>query len=227
MRTTFTLTALAAAAAFAATTAEAATIVSYSPPNGNSIDIVYGRAADAFTFSGNGLVTGVNFWYQTDINGLPTDLATVSWAIYANASGALGARVASGTATPATSVDVPNNADFASIAIPSVYLNAGTYWLELHAGASLIDTSNTFDIWWANTDLVRPLDAMMDTGTNLPATPVGTTGFQTLAFQIIGEGGTVDHSLPEPSTLPLVLPGLALVLYGAGARRLRQKRAAR
>jgi len=40
-------------------------------------------------------------------------------------------------------------------------------------------------------------------------------------------GGTVDHSLPEPSTLPLVLPGLALVLFGAGARRWRQKRAAR
>jgi hypothetical protein len=226
VKITLSLTAYIAAAVFSVTSAHAATIVNDAPPNGNSIDIVYSRAADAFTFSGTGLINGINFWYQTDTGDFPTDLSTVAWAIYSNASGSLGSVLASGTATPGVSFDLPNNADFATFSIPDVELGHGTYWLELHAGVSLTDTNNNLDIWWANTDLTRPLDALMDSGTNTPATPVGTPGFQTLAFQLLGAGGSVDNSVPEPSALMLVLPGLAMLLCGAGARRWRRKRIA-
>lgn len=199
------------AAVLAAIPAHAAFLVTYNPPNGNGIDIVYGRAADAFTFSGAAVVNAVDFWYQTDVFGSPSDLSTVSYAIYANAGGVLGATVASGVATPTTTFDTVDNADFATFNLPSIPLGPGTYWLELHAGSSLTDTNNNLDIWWSNTDLVRPLDAMMASGASLPSTPVSSTGYQTLAFDLLGQGGSVDTSVPEPSAMLLLAVGGALV----------------
>jgi len=201
----------------------AGVILDQSPPNGNAIDFTNGRVADGFSFSGAALVNGVNFWYQTDIFGAPSDLSQVAWAFYANAGGSLGTQLYSGTATPATSFDAINNADLATFAVPNLSFSAGTYWLELHAGSSLTDTNNSLTVFWSNIDGTRSLPVLINSGLGAPNTEVADGGFQVMAFQL---GGSTDSAVPEPagswllgSGLTLLICGVHLCVTGGQARR--------
>jgi len=106
--------------------------------------------------------------------------------------GALGSQIASGTATPATSTD--SNAFFASFAIFALGLSAGTYWLELHGGSSLTDTSGFLISWAAVDDNATPA-ARMSSAPTLPGSPISESGFRQLAFQLEG-----TSAAPEPAT---------------------------
>ena len=82
------------------------------PPNGNSYDITDYRLADSFMLSGPSLLDGIDFWYQAQQE---TDLSVVTYAIYEDNVGALGASVQSETISAiVTSFDPSSGLFFAS-----------------------------------------------------------------------------------------------------------------
>ncbi|MDP8980214.1 MAG: PEP-CTERM sorting domain-containing protein [Acidobacteriota bacterium] len=186
-------------AVFAAT-APAATIWNQTPPNDNATNIVDFRLADDFILSTPASLTNISFWYQAQ---LQTDLSMVAWAFYGNSGGALGGLLQSGTAVPSTSVD--GNAFLATFSISSLFLGAGTYWLELHAGSSLTDTSG-FAVYWAATGDNATNAALLAATPDSPGSPIGNSGFEQYAFQL---GGAA--AVPEPITAVLLGTGFMVL----------------
>jgi hypothetical protein len=200
---------------FCLTPARATLIYDQSPPNNNSSDMVNFRLADDFTLSGASVVMNINFWYQAQFQ---TDLSNVTYAIYANSSGHLGPQLFTGSVAPVTSFDSPNNAFFATFAVPSLSLAAGTYWLELHAGSSLIDNNGTITVWWAAAADNGSLEALTNAVPSSPSTTITTSGFEQYAFQLDGTGPAGGSSVPEPTSALLVASGL-LILQRLGKAR--------
>jgi hypothetical protein len=179
-------------------------ITDTSPPNNNATDIVDSRLAADFTLAGASVINDINFWYQAQFQ---TDLSNIAYAFYSDSAGTLGPVLASGLASPSTSTGA--NAFLASFAIPNLPLNAGTYWLELHAGSSLTDNTN-FTIWWAASDSAGTYPALQNSGLALPGTSIAIAGFEQYAFQLEGTGGGGGGSpTPEPSSILLAAGGLA------------------
>jgi hypothetical protein len=196
----------------------ASLIVDQSPPNTNSVDMTFSRDADDFALTGASTVANINFWYQANFE---TDLADVTYAIYADSGGSLGTLLYTGTAIPTTSADV--NAFFASFAVPNLALGAGTYWLELHSGTSLTDTTG-FNVWWANADDNGTHPALSDPAPGSPLTPLSVSGFEQFAFQLDGTGPPATpppgSATPEPAAALLTGPALvAVFLVRARLRR--------
>jgi len=180
------------------------------PPNDNALNIVDFRIADDFSLTQASIITKISFWYQAQQQ---TDLDMVSYAFYANPGGTLGSMLASGSLPPTTSVDA--NAFFASFSIPSVTLGAGSYWLELHSGASLTDSSG-FAVDWANAaDNATTFLAVMSPSPSPPASPLQVGGFEQLAFQL--DGAVVPE---PPSWTDLAVPMIALCLFSRRKRAL-------
>jgi len=186
-----------------------------SPPNDNATDFVNSRLADDFTLSSATLVDGVNFWYSAQFQ---TDLSSVTYAIYSNNAGALGALQYTGTVTPATSYDSTDNTFFAQIALPDLSLSAGTYWLELHGGVSLTDDNGTITVWWDNAADNGTYMALQSPSSNplaAPSVPITVSGSEQQAFQIDG------IAVPEPWSVLMGGCGLSLVVLKR--RRLRSR----
>jgi hypothetical protein len=215
MKNIFSLTLFAAAAALTAIPAGASMLFNQNPPNANSINMTDSRVADNFTLFGSAVLDTINFWYQTDVLGTASDLSTVAWSIYSNSGGSLGSALYSGTTTAATSFDAVNNADFASFAVPSLALPAGTYWLELHAGSSLTSDNGGLTIWWSNVDGVPSLAALYNSALGLPNTHETFPGFEAMAFQLVGSG---VGNVPEPTEFQMLTVGLVLLACGKAAR---------
>ena len=215
MKNIFSLTLFAAAAALTAIPAGASMLFNQNPPNANSINMTDSRVADNFTLFGSAVLDTINFWYQTDVQGTASDLSTVAWSIYSNSGGSLGSALYSGTTTAATSFDAVNNADFASFAVPSLALSAGTYWLELHAGSSLTSDNGGLTIWWSSVDGVPSLAALYNTALGLPNTHETFPGFEAMAFQLVGSG---VGNVPEPTEFQMLTVGLVLLACGKAAR---------
>ncbi len=181
-------------------TLRATSLFSQSPPNSNATDFTSFRVADDFTLSSAATLDEIDFWYAAAFQ---TDLASVTYAIYNDASGALGSMLYTGTVTPTTAPDVPDDTFFATIALPNLMLSAGTYWLELHDGSSLTDTDFGIDTFWDNVDDNASYNALlspMATPGDPPSVPVTFSGSEQQAFQIDGTAAPV----PEPSTFLLV-----------------------
>jgi hypothetical protein len=189
--------------------AGATLIVDQSPPNLNSGDIVGFRLADDFTLGGPSVVDAINFWYQAQFQ---TDLSSVTYAIYANASGALGTKLFSGTVTPSTSFDSLNDNFFATLPVPNLTLSAGTYWLELHAGNSLTDSNGGLTVWWAGANDNATHVALWSATPNSPSIPETISGFEQYAFQLDGTGAG-SASAPEPPATLLTGTGLAVLWW--------------
>jgi hypothetical protein len=188
--------------------ARATTLYDQSPPNDNSSDIVDFRLADDFKLTGASVVDSIAFWYQAQFQ---TDLAGLTYAIYANSSGALGSQLFTGTVTPVTSFDSPNNAFFATFAVPNLALGTGTYWLELHAGSSLTDSNGGITVWWGATSDNGSHAALSSTSPSAPSTAIHASGFEQYAFQLGGTGPASGPPVPEPTSVLLVASGLLLL----------------
>ena len=186
----------------AAATLQANSIFLQSPPSnsGNGLNIIDNRVADDFIVPANTMIGSISFWYYAQFQ---TDLSQVTWAFYDDNNGALGGVLGSGTTAPGTNVD--GNAYIAQFVIPVLHLNGGKYWLELHAGSSLSDTSG-FAVAWANVDDNATLQALLSASPQLPSTSVSTSGFEQLAFAL---GGSSSSAAPEPSTVWLLFGGVA------------------
>jgi hypothetical protein len=183
------------------------TLFVQSPPNLNSTDFVDDRVADDFTLSGASALTQIDFWYTAFDQ---TDLSSVTYATYADASGALGSQLYTGTVTPATSFDSIDDTFYATIALPNLSLDAGTFWLELHGGVSLTDDNGSLTVWWDNADDNATYQALLSpTATPLdpPGVPVTFSGSEQQAFEI--DGTTQSSPVPEPNAGWLVAGFLA------------------
>lgn len=102
----------------------------------------------------------IRFWGTTDLAGeIPAAFSgTISWAIYNDAGGALGAVAGSGATS--SIVPVPTGNVVAGCCADYVFdfdlgsplpLGAGTYWLELHEGLTLT-TNDGSEIYWETSD---------------------------------------------------------------------------
>lgn len=150
------------------------TLFSQGPPNGNSFDITDFRLADDFSLPGASVVDGIDFWYMAQQE---TDLSVLTYAIYADQGGHLGTLLQSQTTTNiATSFDNSSGLFFATFPISPLILNGGSYWLELHAGSSLTDTSGFTVSWGAAPDNATAI-ALENLSLGLPNTPVNVSGF--------------------------------------------------
>jgi hypothetical protein len=185
-------------------TVQADPLFSQGPPNGNNFDITDYRLADDFSVPANESLDHIGFWYQAQDQ---SDLAAVTYAVYQDRGGALGALLGSGTINnPNTSYDSLSGLFFGDFPIaPLAVLGGSTYWLELHAGASLTDTSG-FTVSWAAADDNATQIALANYLLNPPDSPVNFSGFDQYAFDL---GGT---PVPEPALAALILPGLLLLL---------------
>lgn len=204
------LSLLATLLAATATLAPAAVIFANGTPNetqAQSRSISPFRSADDFTLASSSTIDSIRFWM------IATDQAfagTLSYAIYQDASGALGSVVSSGSFTnvppvflSAIPVNIHNNY-LVDLNLPSsLSLAAGTYWLELHDGATLT-TNNNAEVYWA-VAANGPGNARQS---QVPTVPTGQTT-NALAFSLYGNVNTAPPSnVPEPSTITISLAGL-------------------
>jgi hypothetical protein len=121
----------------------------------------------------------------------------------------------------ADGTNVCPNCALASVSIAGVSVGPGTYWLELHAGSSLDDGTNSgtsFAIDWAAVDDNATLVAEYAGLGTVPNTPVDVSGYDDYAFQLTGQTVTAT---PEPGTAASLLLGLLWI-----ARRRIMKREA-
>jgi hypothetical protein len=195
--------------------ARATLLSSQGPTNGNGFSITDGRLADDFTLSNLSMVTDLLFYYKAQSI---SDLGAVTYAIYDNNAGALGAvvqsaTIASGSVTrTGQSVLCPTCAS-ATFSIAPLPLVAGTYWLEVHAGTSFADNTNGgFAVDWAAVDDNATLIARFNASGGTPDTPVNFSGFNQYAFEVIGTDS------PEPGTLALLAAGLSILAVKARRR---------
>lgn len=202
--------------------APAATIYNNGAPLVAGVrDISLFRSADDFVLAAGANVAAVRFWISTtdpiQANPETNFSAAITYAIYANNAGSLGAVLASGTVTGLTSMPTGqshsgsnagmNVLDFDLVS--PVALAAGTYWLELHEGLTL-GTSDGSNIGW-ETSAGSGGNAKQGFAVN--GVPTGSTGNE-LAFQLF-DTPFQTAATPEPGTLAVA----ALALVAMGVRR--------
>ena len=194
------------------TVAHADILFDQSALNGNSFDITDYRLADSFKPTAGGTVQQLQFWYQAQDQ---SDLAIVTYAIYADQSAAPGSLLDSGTVNdPTTAYDSASGLFSASFGIDPLAVNSSsTYWLELHAGDSLTDSSGFTISWAAVADNPAPA-ALMSLTLAAPDTSVGVSGFNQYAFSLTG------ITAPEPSAF---LVWAVIAFAAAGKSFLRRK----
>ncbi len=186
-------------------------------PDTNQADarsITIFRSADNFVLSGTANISDIRFW-MLSVDG---DFAgTISYAFHQNAAGSLGSLVASGSVSgivPTFLKQVPAfiysyyQVDF-NLAVP-LTLGPGTYWLELHDGATLT-TANSGQVYWGISSLTGG-NAMQSSTPNLPA-PGSTVN--ELGFQLFDNAAAV----PEPASWLMAATGLGLLAVARKRRR--------
>ncbi|MCU1232231.1 MAG: proteinsorting protein [Candidatus Solibacter sp.] len=184
-------------------------------PAFGGVNVTQVRGADDFVLSSSTTITGVRFFGDT----LPTPAnfpgsfgGTLSYAFYNNSSGTPGSLISSGSSSALTGVASGSFYIVDFNLASSVALAAGTYWLEVHEGA----TSSTDDgspIFWAGLNSAPASNAMLSSSLN--TVPNSDLNFE-LAFQLFSDPAT--SGAPEPSTFLLFAAPLAIAAF-----RLRRK----
>jgi hypothetical protein len=173
----------------------------------NSRSISLFRSADDFTLASASTIESIRFWMVATNQSFA---GTLSYAFYQDANGALGSVISSesiSNVAPQSLGQVPGfiyTTYLVDLNLPSVLnLTAGTYWLELHDGATLT-TNNNADVYWA-VAANGPGNARQS---QVPDIPAGQT-VNALAFSLYGNVSTAPPStVPEPSTITISLAGL-------------------
>lgn len=199
---------------------QADTIYNNGAPNqANGCNISGFACADDFSLLSGVTLTGLSFWSSANFDPFAGEFSgTIGWALFANSGGVPGTVLFIGSdSAPGltdTGVDIFGTREWRiDVALPSINLLVGTYWLGLREGAwgspndgSTIYWDTTGSTWGA-----LPLFTADLTG----ASGWSDAGMGTdLAFQLNDGGASV---VPEPSTLALT--GVALALCVAGIRR--------
>lgn len=196
-----------------------------SPNVTNARDISLFRSADDFTV-GAVTVGAVRFWITTT-SPIQTDPQTnfsgsITYAIYNDSAGSIGSLITSGTVNGLVSVysGLTHSGSNANINVldfnllAPLSLSAGTYWLELHEGATL-STSDGTNIGW---ELANDTSGNAKQGFAVDGLPVNGVNDE-LAFQLFD---SPSGSVPEPQTVALV--GAGLLFSAAGLRHRRNTR---
>lgn len=183
------------------------------------------RVADDFTLAADATIDLIRFWYAESGNAGDTPDqfgGSITWAIFSDNGGALDALLHSATVGSLTpTIEFSSSLDFFEVAIPlavPVNLTAGTYWLEVHHGTSLIDGSQQLISWAYSSSAAGNakqgdfLDGILTEPQSRPAYDRDVE----FAFQLEADG-----EVPEPSTISLML------VAGVGLLALRKKRAHR
>ena len=191
-----------------------------TPDLKNGFDMTAFREADDFTLASASTIAGISFWsVPANGNFAGSFDGSVTWAVYNDAAGSPGTLVSSATVNSvpftATGTDVQGNSNFpvfqldVTLAAP-LALSAGTYWLELHEGASLTANDGSPVFWVTSGNGV--LKGSSSESALLSALP-SSSNASDLAFQLF------DASVPEPGSWVLVAGGLLTLL---GVSRLRR-----
>ncbi len=222
---------------FLPTIASATLIYDNGPLSPGGLNMTYYFVAEDFTLTQAVTLNSIRFW---NIQGFPATCCydgSITWGIYSTGACVPACQFGSSkplaplygptttTAVTRTTTGGANDEFQNDVALPSVALPAGSYWLALHNGPL---TTNSFEtgnpsgsFYWETTtgtvpqgpappggDPGRVCHPMVPTVNCISTTdwePFSNTEY---AFQLYGEAGVV----PEPSTVLLlgsVLPALA------------------
>jgi hypothetical protein len=167
-----------------------------------SLDMTGNNVAASFGFSTAATITDVRFWSW---EGSPGYIGSITWSIYQDNNGTIGATLFSETTSNVSRTDLGNGGFDNDIPV-SVPLGAGGYWLGLHNGP-LSNDSDGYMLWAKS--MVGPrvyAPQTYDLATGGPWVSQG--GDLDLAFALYGQQGV---AAPEPSTL--IVGGLGGLLW--------------
>jgi hypothetical protein len=202
--------------------ARASTIYGNGAPNqANGSNISGFVTADDFTLSSAFTLTGLTFWASANFDPFSGEFSgTIGWAILSDILGLPDAVLFFGSdAAPVltdTGVDILGTREWRiDVALPSINLAAGTYWLALREGdwGSANDGSTIYWNTTGNTTGALPLFTADLTG----ASGWTDAGMGTdLAFQLQDDDSAV---VPEPSAFFLTATALLGLLAFAARKR--------
>jgi hypothetical protein len=211
----FTLGVLAAALAYGAQ------IFSNGLPDGSAaVSIGNVRAAEDFTI-GAATIAGVRFYIAANAPVIPDPQGNfsgqITYALYNDSAGAIGALLATGTVAGLSSVPTGLwingvNAGISSVdfnLVTPVNVGAGAYWLELHEGPSLLSNDGT-SIGWALASFSSGNGKFWAPQFDPP--PAGVSN-RTFAFELYGTPGEAAHGVPEPSAFALTAALLVVMRW--------------
>ena len=200
-----------------AASAVASTVYDNGAPVFGGVNVTQVRGADDFVLGAATTITGVRFFGDTP--GTPANFpgafsGTLSYAFYADPAGAPGAMIDSGSVSGLTGVasGLFYVIDF-NLNSP-LSLGAGSYWLEIHEGATL-STDDGNPIFWGGLNSSPAGNAML--GSSLNTVPNTDLNFE-LAFQLFSD--PVTSGAPEPGTLVLFAAPLAAAVFHLRRKRL-------
>jgi hypothetical protein len=178
-----------------------------------SLDMTSNNVAANIAFGAPATITDVRFWSWEGSLGYT---GSITWSIYQDNNGAIGATLISETTSNVSHTDLGNGGFENDIPV-SVALGAGSYWVGLHNGP-LSNDSNGHMLWAKSMVLPRVYAPQIyDLASGGPWGSRG--GDLDLSFELLGQQGV---AVPEPSTL--IVAGLG-VLFGLGYA-YRRRRAA-
>lgn len=207
----------------AATSALAPAAVIYSngapdPTQPGARSISFYRAADDFTLAAASNIDAVRFWMVAMDQSFG---GTLSYGFYQDSNGALGSLITSGSISNVTPLFLSQITGFVQntyqvdFNLPSTLsLAAGTYWLEVHDGATLT-TNTAAEVLWAIVN-TGPGTARQS---QVPTIPTNQTT-DALAFSLYGNVSTAPAPRPafrNPPPSPSPLPASSLSAPSASA----------
>lgn len=185
----------------------ATTVFNNGAPAFIGANITQVRSADDFVLAAPATVTDVRFFGSVFSGTFPTNFSgDISWAFYNDSGGTVGTGITSGAVTGLVGSVAGSFYQVDFTLNSPVSFASGTYWLELHEGATL-SSNDGIPITWAGLNSAPASNARQGSLANGPNTT--DLDFE-LAFQLFDNSAV---GVPEPSSALLVIPGLVALAY--------------